>query len=89
MLPLCHVTLSDGFYYTRQATPAIAVISARRSESNSRGETSSCFKGDFYVTIRETGEEQRWRVRSQSEDIWHLEFWAMRSDRLTEHLARG
>lgn len=47
--------LSDCFYYTRQATPAIGVISAERSESNSRGETFSCFKGDFHVTMKETG----------------------------------
>lgn len=49
------VVLSDCFYYTRQAMPTIAVISARHPESNSRGETSSCFKGDFHVTMKETG----------------------------------
>lgn len=55
MLLLCHVMLSDCFYYTRQATHAIPVISGRHSESNGRVETSSCFKEDFHVTMKETG----------------------------------
>lgn len=83
---LCRVALSDCFYYTRQATSMIAVISARRLGSNSRGETSSFFKGDFYVIMKETGRSDGGGLEVS---VAYGIFWAMRTDRLTEHLVSG
>lgn len=80
------VALSDCFYCTRQATPTIAVISARRLESNSRGKTFRFSRGTFMSPWRR---QRRTVVEGYKVSGQHMASWILGNENWQVNIWQG